>query len=243
MPLSRTEASEKIIQLALDGPPRPMNIHLCNAYTLALADKNPEYLDLLNESGLNLPDGMSVAWTNRVMHWRQQAPTVRVRGTDLFLDVFEKGNERGLRHFLLGSTPDVLASLTDNLQEMFPGINIVGTESPPFRELTDAEREEQLGRIAESSAQVVWVGLGTPKQDFESARLAARLPLVFIAVGAAFDFVAGTKAEAPAWMQGAGLEWVHRLFSEPRRLWRRYLFGNAQFLWAVIRRYRYEPGV
>ena len=93
-----------------------------------------------------------------------------------------------------------------------------------------------MDRILKSDAEIVWVGLGTPKQDYEAARLAGRLSMVFIAVGAAFDFVAGHKNEAPTLVQRAGLEWAYRLISEPRRLWRRYLFGNVRFLWAVIHR-------
>jgi N-acetylglucosaminyldiphosphoundecaprenol N-acetyl-beta-D-mannosaminyltransferase len=212
-----------------------MDVHLCNAYTLALADKRPEYREMLRGSALNLPDGMSVMWANRLLHRSQIAPQERVRGTDLFLNVVSAGGERQLRHYFLGSTPDVLESLSGNLRERWPATQIVGVESPPFRELTDSEREGQIQRLTDSRAQIVWVGLGTPKQDFETFRLARRIPLVFVAVGAAFDFVAGNKREAPKWMQRAGLEWLHRLISEPRRLWRRYLFGNARFLIAAIR--------
>jgi N-acetylglucosaminyldiphosphoundecaprenol N-acetyl-beta-D-mannosaminyltransferase len=240
--LSSAEACEVLIQSALAGPTDPMDVHLCNAYTLALADRSEPYLDLLNESGLNLPDGISVAWANRLIHWRKGAPLARVRGTDLFLDMFEAGSRHELRHYLLGSTPKVLTALVGNLGRLFPDAKIVGTESPPFRELTDTERDEQYERIQQSGAQIVWVGLGTPKQDVEVSDGARRLPLVFIAVGAAFDFVAGNKAEAPVWIQRSGFEWVHRLISEPRRLWRRYLFGNLGFLWALIHRLRYNPG-
>lgn len=215
-----------------------MDVHLCNAYTLALADKSEHLREVLNDSGLNLPDGMSVLWANRLFHWGQDGPKERVRGTDLFLSIFETDNEYQLRHYLLGSTPEVLGSLYNNLVELFPGVQIAGTDSPPFRELAEIEREQQLQRISASGAQIVWVGLGTPKQDIEAANLARRLPLVVIAVGAAFDFVAGNKNEAPIWMQRTGQEWVYRLISEPRRLWRRYLFGNVRFLWALIRRMR-----
>jgi N-acetylglucosaminyldiphosphoundecaprenol N-acetyl-beta-D-mannosaminyltransferase len=236
--LSQAEASTLLIECATNGATNPMDVHLCNAYTLALADTNEHLREVLNDSGLNLPDGMSVIWANGLVHRRQNGAKERVRGTDLFLNVFETDTEHRLRHYLLGSTPEVLGSLHSNLTELFPGVQIVGTDSPPFRELTEIEREGQLQRIAASGAQIVWVGLGTPKQDIEAAKLARTLPLVVIAVGAAFDFVAGNKTEAPLWMQQTGLEWVYRLMSEPQRLWRRYLFGNARFLWAVIRRLR-----
>jgi N-acetylglucosaminyldiphosphoundecaprenol N-acetyl-beta-D-mannosaminyltransferase len=234
--LSRADASTFLIESAINGPKSPMDVHLCNAYTLALADKSEHLREVLNDSGLNLPDGMSVLWVNRLFHRGQSGTKERVRGTDLFLNVFERDNDRQLRHYLLGSTPEVLGSLYDNLIELFPGVQIAGTDSPPFRDLSEIEREQQLQRISASGAQIVWVGLGTPKQDIEAANIARRLPLVVIAVGAAFDFVAGSKNEAPLWMQRTGLEWVYRLMSEPRRLWRRYLFGNVRFLWALIHR-------
>jgi N-acetylglucosaminyldiphosphoundecaprenol N-acetyl-beta-D-mannosaminyltransferase len=234
-PLTPNEACAVLVECGVKGPVGPMDVHLCNAYTLALADKSPEYREILRESALNLPDGMSVMWANRLLHRRQIASRQRVRGTDLFLNVVSVGNDKQLRHYLLGSTPDVLKSLSHNLRKRCPAVLIVGSESPPFRDLTDRECEEQIQRITESRAQIVWVGLGTPKQDFETIRLARRIPVVFVAVGAAFDFVAGNKHEAPMWMQRAGMEWFHRLISEPRRLWRRYLFGNARFLKAVIR--------
>jgi N-acetylglucosaminyldiphosphoundecaprenol N-acetyl-beta-D-mannosaminyltransferase len=129
----------------------------------------------------------------------------------------------------------VLAELETELRRRFPNAQIVGAESPPFRTLTEQEIAEQEARLVESTAQVVWVGLGTPKQDWESARLAEEIPAVFLAVGAAFDFIAGEKRQAPLWMQRNGLEWLFRLAVEPRRLWRRYLFGNARFLRAMIK--------
>jgi N-acetylglucosaminyldiphosphoundecaprenol N-acetyl-beta-D-mannosaminyltransferase len=233
--LTPKEACALLVECGVNGPVGPMDVHLCNAYTLALADRSPEYREMLRGSALNLPDGMSVVWANRLLHRGQIAPRERVRGTDLFLNVVSAGSDRQLRHYLLGSTTDVLESLSDNLRKRCPAVVIVGSESPPFRDLTDREREEQIQRLTKSRAQIVWVGLGTPQQDFEAIRLARQIPLVFVAVGAAFDFVAGNKREAPMWMQRAGLEWFHRLISEPRRLWRRYLFGNARFLKAVIR--------
>ena len=130
----------------------------------------------------------------------------------------------------------MLGELETAVRRHYRRAAVVGTDSPPFRSLSDEERAHQADRIRASGAQIVWVGLGTPKQDFEVARLARELPLVFVAVGAAFDFVAGTKRQAPQWMQRNGLEWTFRLASEPGRLWRRYLFGNARFVYAASRR-------
>ncbi len=213
-----------------------VDVHLCNAYTLALADADPRLHALLRSASWNFPDGKSVVWANRLTHPRSRLPTERVYGPDLFRDVFLLGRPAGLRHYLLGSTPDVLAALQERLHRNYPGALLVGAESPPFRPLTEPERRAQRDRIRACGAQLVWVGLGTPKQDWEAARLARELPVVAVAVGAAFDFVAGTKRQAPLWMQRHGLEWCYRLVQEPRRLWRRYLFGNARFGYAVVSR-------
>jgi len=158
----------------------------------------------------------------------------QVRGPSLFGNVIDLGRDLSITHFLLGATDETLEKLTFELKMRYPGIQIVGQLSPPFRDVTPTEIAAQDKIISDSNAQIVWVGLGTPKQDFEVLRLANSLPVVAIAVGAAFDFVAGTKNEAPQWMTKIGLEWLFRLVSEPRRLWRRYLFGNIEFLWAVL---------
>jgi len=209
-------------------------VHLCNTYTLALADSDDGYRHLLQDADLNLADGTPIVWANRVMHRGASAPHDRVRGPSLFADVLEAGQRQMVRHYLLGSTPDTLDALRAQIARRFPDALLVGAESPPFRPLSDDERTEQNRRIAESGAQIVWVGLGTPKQDYECALLADQLPVVAVAVGAAFDFVAGTIDEAPVWMQERGLEWAHRFATEPKRLWRRYLIGGPRFLKAVI---------
>jgi N-acetylglucosaminyldiphosphoundecaprenol N-acetyl-beta-D-mannosaminyltransferase len=228
------EAAHEVVRLATSPLERGVDVHLCNAYTLALADKDGEFKSLLQRAAINFPDGKAVVWANRLRHRRLDLPSDRVYGPDLFLDVFRLGEVIGLRHYLLGSTPDVLASLETQLRRRFPKACIAGTESPPFRELSGPERQAQTERIRSTGAQVIWVGLGTPKQDWEAAGLAHELPLVFIAVGAAFDFVAGAKQQAPLWAQRGGLEWAFRLALEPRRLWKRYLFGNVRFVAAAI---------
>jgi len=229
-----TQAAGEVVRLATTDLDHGVDIHLCNAYTLALADKDLGYKTMLQEAAINFPDGKSVVWANKLRHRRSAIPNDRVYGPDLFLDVFDKGQDLRLRHYLLGSTPQVLAELETELRRRFPKAQIVGVESPPFRTLTEQEIAEQTARLVESTAQVIWVGLGTPKQDWESSRLAEEMPAVFLAVGAAFDFVAGKKRQAPLWMQRNGLEWLFRLATEPRRLWKRYLFGNARFLRASV---------
>jgi N-acetylglucosaminyldiphosphoundecaprenol N-acetyl-beta-D-mannosaminyltransferase len=236
--LSPRDAAHKLIWLARAPKSTGIDVHLCNAYTLALADRDPDFHQLLRAAMLNLPDGTPVVWANRLFHPAEDIPKQRVRGPGLFLDVFNLGQEVGLRHYLLGSTPEVLGTLQTNLEASYPAARIVGVESPPFRDLTKREQIEQLVRIEESGAEIVWVGLGTPKQDIECARMAAVSKRVFVAVGAAFDFAAGTKTEAAPWMQNNGLEWMHRLTQEPGRLWKRYLFGNARFVRATLGRRR-----
>ena len=237
------DAVDEVLRLAVPPRRRGADVHLCNAYTLSLADQDREYRAMLQSSTMNLADGKSVAWVNRLDRTVERTAD-RVRGNDLFLDVVDRGRRMGVRHYLLGSTPEVIDQLKTNLLARFPDAEIVGSEAPPFRPLTDEERGAQLTRIEEAGADVVWVGLGTPKQDVAALELARDAGVVAIAIGAAFDFIAGNKAEAPIWMQTSGLEWMHRLASEPRRLWRRYLFGNSRFVYAALRhrRAKSSPG-
>lgn len=239
---TRGSAAREVIRLARRhrasrsaAGARGSDVHLCNAHTLALADRDPELRGILGSSALNLPDGQSVVWANRFLHRDTPLPATRVYGPDLFLDVFGHGQDAGLRHYLLGATPEVLDDLHAELLRRFPRARIVGTCSPPFRSLSAREQHDEEQAILASGAEIVWVGLGTPKQDVRAAQLAAVLPVVSVAVGAAFDFVAGHKRQAPPWVQRRGLEWAFRFGCEPRRLWRRYLFGNARFLSGVAR--------
>jgi N-acetylglucosaminyldiphosphoundecaprenol N-acetyl-beta-D-mannosaminyltransferase len=221
-----SEAVRQIIGLAEEGV--GVHVHLANAYTVALADASAEYRNILAEPAINYPDGKPIGWTSAL---KRQAPVLQqVRGPQLFLDVFDEGRTQEVKHFLLGSTPEVLDKLERELRKRFPGVRIVGVESPPFRKLTSDELRFQDERIRASGAEIVWVGLGTPKQDFEAHRLAGSLPVVAVAIGAAFDFAAGAMRPAPNWMTAVGLEWVYRFAREPKRLWKRYLFGNVRFL-------------
>jgi len=209
------------------------HVHLANAYTIALADRDDAYRQLINQ-GVVFADGRPIIWFSRLA--RQTPQIQQVRGLDLFFNVLGAGRSSGVRHFLLGSTDEVLARMRARLAEQFEGVEIVGSYSPPFRPLTTEEIADQDALIRQSDADIVWVGLGTPKQDFEARRLALSTAKPVVAVGAAFDFTAGALRVAPIWMQRVGLEWLFRLASEPRRLWRRYLFGNVRFVWAVVHR-------
>lgn len=226
---TRMGAAHGVCQLAQSRPGAMVNhVHLVNAYTISLAADDSAYAGLLSSGSVNLPDGKPLAVLSKL---RKQNPRLhQVRGPQLFLDVFDLGRQYGLRHFLLGSSPEVLVRLTEALEVNFPGCEIVGTESPAFRPLTQVELAEQDQRIKEARPDIIWVGLGTPKQDWEAMRLVNALGVTAVAIGAAFDFAAGSVKEAPRWIRSIGCEWLFRLCLQPRRLWRRYLIGNAKFL-------------
>ncbi len=212
--------------------PGPRAVHLCNAFTLALAARDPDFADCINRGDLNLPDGMPLVWIGRRLGVALEG---RVYGPDLMAATLDRGRATGVRHYFYGSTPEVIDRLTANVQERWPGAVIAGAESPPFRPLDPAEQEAVAARLRSARPDVVWVGLGTPRQDRFVDEFRDRTGLTLAAVGAAFDFHAGTLRQAPRWMQDRGLEWLYRLTREPRRLWRRYLVGNATFLVAVAR--------
>jgi N-acetylglucosaminyldiphosphoundecaprenol N-acetyl-beta-D-mannosaminyltransferase len=209
------------------------HVHLVNAYTVSIADRDDTYRRVLSENSINLPDGKPLSWVSKLRG--DVDPLTQIRGPQFFLDVIDHGRERNLRHYLLGSTEAVLRILKAELLLRYPGAQIVGMQSPPFRELDHSDLAAQDALIRSSGAQIVWVGLGTPKQDHEAKRLADALPVTAIAIGAAFDFAAGTAKEAPPILRRLGLEWLYRLATEPRRLWRRYVFGNARFISSAIR--------
>ncbi|TDW29782.1 WecB/TagA/CpsF family glycosyltransferase [Cryobacterium psychrophilum] len=216
------------------GGPTPIAVRLANAYCVALAEGEQSYRTLLTTSGINFPDGTPVVKVMQLNCRGSQAEPGRVRGPSLFTRVLEEGQHQGLRHFFLGGSPETLAALETNVKSRFPDAEIVGSYSPPFAPISDSYVDDCAQTIEQTSAEVVWVGLGTPKQDFVASALAPRLGLPVVGVGAAFDFVAGTTREAPVWMQNSGTEWLFRFASEPRRLWKRYVFGNIRFLKAVI---------
>ena len=144
-----------------------------------------------------------------------------------------QGVAHGVRHYLYGSSEEVLQALADQLRARHPGLKIVGIHAPPFEPVTSEQVDELVASLTSSDAQILWIGLGTPKQDQLVERLSGRFNGACVPVGAAFDFIAGSVPRAPQWMRRVGLEWTHRLIAEPRRLWRRYLWGNTRFLWAL----------
>jgi N-acetylglucosaminyldiphosphoundecaprenol N-acetyl-beta-D-mannosaminyltransferase len=231
-PVSTAEFAERITEFLNCGSSHV--VHFCPAYSTVLAREDETYRDLLNRGDLNVPDGMAVAWALRLFGCSAD----RLAGSDAMSFLCEWGIKRMSRHYLFGGTPAVVARLRARLEDRFPGICVVGAESPPFRRLSEEEWADAAKRINRAGADLVWVGLGAPKQDWAADRLREldSAPAI-VCVGAAFDFLSGAKRRAPRWMQGLGLEWLHRLASDPRRLWRRYLVGNFAFLGGVARDY------
>lgn len=202
-------------------------VHLCNAYTVALADERHDLAEMLAADSINLPDGTPLVWWAR----RQGVPAAeRVYGPDLMERVVDIGRRYGTKHYLYGSTPDVLKALGSAIERRWPGAAVVGVESPPFRDLIDDEIRTSVAQAESAGASVVWVGMGTPKQDELVHRMSELSNLTFVAIGAAFDFIAGTKKQAPRWVMKIGMEWAYRLATEPRRLFKRYVVYNWKFL-------------
>ena len=206
-----------------------IRMNLCNVHVTMVAQSLPELMAALNHpAAVTLPDGMPLVWGMR--SWGAKIKN-RVYGPDFFELCMKKSNELGFKHFLYGSTEETLEKLGKNLAEKFNAPEIHGSFSPPFRPLTEEEENEIAEKINASGANVVWVALGAPKQEIFVDKIAGKLNApVVIAIGAAFDFHAGTVKQAPDWLQDHGLEWLYRLIQEPRRLWFRYCYYNPLFV-------------
>jgi N-acetylglucosaminyldiphosphoundecaprenol N-acetyl-beta-D-mannosaminyltransferase len=194
--------------------------------------RSAELRAIHNGAGLVTPDGMPLVWLSRA---RGAHHVERVYGPDLLLACCARSEERGYRHFFYGGGDGVAERLAARLRERFPRLRVAGCLSPPFRPLRADEVEATARRIAASQPDIVWVGLSTPKQErWMHANVGRVGAPVLIGVGAAFDFHAGLKRQAPRWMQRSGTEWLFRLLCEPRRLWRRYLVNNPTFVWHAL---------
>ena len=204
---------------------------LLNAYCVALADTNEDYNRLVSKEGINLIDGTPLSW---VLSAKYRSAVKSTRGPDVFEKIIESGESNSFHHFFLGATDETLQRVLSRLKVRYPDAK-AAYYSPPFATVEDTDIEGIVARIIQSNADLVWVGLGTPKQDFVASEINKRLNITTIAVGAAFNFYAGTVKEAPKALRNTGLEWVFRLFQEPRRLWKRYLFGNIKFILAVLK--------
>ena len=189
---------------------------------------------VLNEGDLNIADGQPIAWAIRLNGRR----TERIAGTDGLTLLCAQGVQAGRTHYLYGGSEQVNERLRFQLRRHHKGIRIVGAEAPPMGMPSEGDLLDSAARVRASGAELLWIGIGTPNQHYVANRLRelGAAPVI-LCVGAAFDFVSGTKQRAPEWAQRLGLEWLHRLLSEPRRLGPRYLAGNPRFVMGVAREY------
>lgn len=206
-------------------------VTICNVHVVVTASRDPAYRAVITDSDMATPDGAPVAWMLRRLGYRNQP---RISGPDLMWALCERSVHERMPVFFYGSTDATLSLLKQRLNEIFPELR-VAMESPPFRTLSAAEDAAAVERINASGAGFVFVGLGCPKQERWMASHRGSINAVMIGVGAAFDFHAGTVKRAPQWMQDHGLEWLHRLASEPGRLWKRYLVTNTLFVLGAMR--------
>lgn len=199
---------------------------------------NQDLIQVFNNSSLNTPDGMGVVFLLKFFGYKN---VERVYGPDLLLELCKISNLTAYKHYFLGSTPSVLEKLKNQLIVTFPYLNIVGTNSPPFRPLTADEDSRLCKEISDQKPDILWVGLGSPKQEVWMYEHQGKIDVpVMIGVGAAFDFLSGNKPQAPRWIQRSGFEWLFRLLSEPRRLWKRYLLGYPKFIYLLVKHHVFK---
>jgi len=228
---STAEVAEAVIARAEAGAGGMVCV--ATAHMAIECHDDPALRRAVNSADRVTPDGMSLVWALR----RLGVPgATRVYGPTLLPVVCARAEARGIPIGLYGSVPEVLGALQTELRRRFPQLLIPFAFSPPFRALEPAEERSVREAISLSGVRILFVGLGCPKQERWMASQRGALACVLVGVGAAFDFLAGEKPQAPAWMQHHGLEWLFRLGSEPRRLWRRYLVGNSRFLWHFVLR-------
>ncbi len=223
-----------------EGRKRYVCVTGVHGITEAQRDKN--LINILNSSGLNVPDGKPLSLIGRLLGYKEME---RVYGPDLMLSICELSAEKGYTNYFYGGTRGVAERLKSVLVRQFPGLNIVGIYCPPFRSLTVDEEEELKEVVEKLSPDIFWVGISTPRQEKWMFDHINKLNIrVMIGVGAAFDFLSGTKKQAPKWMQKNSLEWLFRLSQEPGRLWYRYLVNNPLFVlnlalqWIGLRKFK-----
>jgi N-acetylglucosaminyldiphosphoundecaprenol N-acetyl-beta-D-mannosaminyltransferase len=210
----------------------PHYVCVCGVHGVMECQQDDGLRRIHQEAGLVTTDGMPLVW---LAHLQGLKHVERVYGPDLMLASCEASIAKGYRHFFYGGGDGIAQLLADRLTARFPGLIVAGVYTPPFRTLTPEEDQAVVEQINASRADIVWVGLSTPKQERWMAAHVGRLQApALIGVGAAFDFHAGAKKQAPRWMQRSGLEWLFRLLTEPRRLGRRYLVNNPAFVWRVV---------
>ena len=207
-------------------------VNICTVHTVMECNQDPTLRNIVNNSGISTSDGMPLVWLCR---YHGYSRVKRVYGPDLMLAFCKYSVARGYRHFFYGGAPSTAKKLADELEQRYPGLHVAGNHSPPYRAVGEMEESSVIESINSTNPDVVWVGLGTPKQDFWVAQHRHLLNApILVAVGAAFDILTGNIPQAPDWMQHCGLEWLFRLIKEPRRLAFRYLVYNPIFILLVF---------
>ncbi|MFZ4813731.1 MAG: WecB/TagA/CpsF family glycosyltransferase [Phototrophicaceae bacterium] len=231
------EAAETLLTWASDRTQRRY-VCTCPVYTLMITQEIPDARAALLKADMVTADGMPIVWMQRrlgVTH------AERCNGPSLMRELCRRSAGTGLRHYFWGGLPGVPEALQTAIQQQYGDVNIVGAVSPPLEEIGAPPRPEYIQQINAAAPDIVWVGLGSPKQDVWMSLYREQLnaPLL-IGVGAAFDFISGRKRQAPEWMQDIGMEWFYRLIQEPRRLGERYVKYNTLFLWQILTRQKMD---
>lgn len=202
-----------------------------NVHTTIMAYEDEKYCYIQNGGIMAIPDGGPLSVIGRRKGYCSMK---RTTGPDYMEEIFKCSEKRGYRHFFYGSKEETLEQMVDNLQKAYPKMQIVGTYSPPFREMTECEDGEVIKKINDCAPDFVWIGLGAPKQEKWMATHQGKINGFMVGVGAGFDYFAGKIKRAPKWMQKYSLEWLYRLLQDPHRLFRRYLYTNTKFIWYTV---------
>jgi N-acetylglucosaminyldiphosphoundecaprenol N-acetyl-beta-D-mannosaminyltransferase len=231
-PVTKAQAARAVVQRALEGDPGAY-VCLTNVHTTVESRRLPELRAAAESAFLSVPDGMPLVW---ILRRRGYPRTEKVTGIEYMPLVASVGRSAHVRHFIYGGAPGVAERAARRLERLVPGADVVGATSPPYAPVEGLPDEALREEIERTRPHILWVGLGAPKQELWMARVSNQLGVpVMIGVGAAIDYLAETKPTAPTLLRHVGLEWAFRLAAEPRRLWRRYLFGNASFVWLLAR--------
>jgi len=210
-------------------------IAVSNAFDVVLSQKDSKIRDAVNNSSLSVPDGISLVLAARAYGYDLKK---RVYGPDLLFEFLKNTQDKGYSHFFYGTTKETLKRLADSLKGQFPKLKVSGTHPSFFREFTAEEKQRVAETINNSSTDILWVGIGCPRQELWMYDFKDKLKVpVMVGVGAAFDFLSGTKPQAPRWIRDNGFEWLFRLIIEPRRLWKRYFIGNSIFMWLFLKEF------
>ena len=210
---------------------RGQYICFSNVHTTVMAHDHPDYLAIQNGSAYTFPDGSPIARQQKRLGYMSAE---RVSGPDFMNAMFRGTMDGKISHYFYGSTEETIDKLRKGLEKNYPGINIKGMYSPPFRDLTPEEDAQTVQMLNDSGADIIWIGLGAPKQEKWMAAHKDKVNALMIGVGAGFNFYAGTVKRAPKWVQKAGMEWLYRLLQDPKRLWKRYFVTNIKYIWYII---------